>query len=347
MLFFRITILCLFLCAPIAMAAGASCAKEYSGVEAPRSTELISLLKTPEGLISVIDRLVRQPESLSGDLRHSQGVIDRELIEALSSLPAERKALAQAKLMEERRQLQNGFDTAASSEGVSADAKIPKRNLQLLQLALARNDFLAMFQKLRKTKAKSAEAIIPSVEEFLAKLTGEKPAYSLQNVISVARTLQTKLGKVLKSGDEVEIFGSFPNLQARNGKSDIDLFFSDRLDNVYRSIQGGIYGDESYVNSRQSLALALVEAESALQKELKLESAPGSLFGVSVRQMSKSKTMGEVEEESRRQMMGYFSYVSPVSIVISPKAIKMRIYDAFAANENGVAPFLEFPVRQK
>lgn len=234
-------------------------------------------------------------------------------------------------------------------------AKLKVRDIQYLQVLLQRQDFLTMIQKLNVSQEKSTlnKISLSKIENYLTQLRLTESPYGLKIVIEVARAMQKEFKKNFDKEDSVEIFGSFPNLNANFKRSDIDLFFSEKLDNrIRREIKGGFMGDggisaleaNQRTGSAKDLTNWLAQMEAKAAAALGLSRNQGDLFGITTLPMTNTRN-GPMPESSREDFMHSLTRMSCVTIIISSNGLTLRIYDSISPKNVSTKPYYDFIIK--
>lgn len=305
-------------------------------------------LPTAHPELANVRRWIHEQTDLIPDFLWVNETLTKERIQDLSSLP---KAVRKAALSEIRDALA-AHD--AKTDGEALDhlgqmrAKDRIRGLQFLQQILVHAELKSALAALDRSRSTETLNFAP-LEAVLTGLRRRPGAYRIADVARVAKAIQQSLRSELEPGDFVQLFGSFPNLAARIGSSDIDLLFSERLDRIAFSIQGGSLNDGSFVkpasksSEATSLARTLRETEDIAREALLSRQKPGELISVTTLPRTYRHGMAVVEADLP-ELMSIMTLVSPVTVIISRDRVVLRIYDGLSSSTPTNPNIHEFPL---
>jgi hypothetical protein len=305
------------------------------------------MLEAPKHALKLIDRWLWEKTDLISDLQWTGENINGSLILSLQKLPEDIREQALKELRESLMAVDFWILSTTMDHAEQIKTKEPSRSWQLLQQILVRDQMLSVISQLEKSR-KLGQTDFSSLENLLLKIRRHGSPYRFDKVLEVARALQKTLSGTLdSSGDYIQIYGSFSNLSAKIGTSDIDVLFSSRLDKIYFSIKGGSFDDGTFVNSRsqtieaQNLSKALLGAENTLRAVLGTSQGPGDILSVYTLPRTYSHGAAFIESELP-EVLKVMTLGSPVSIVITKNKIILRLYDSLSNPAPTPAPFYSY-----
>jgi hypothetical protein len=313
------------------------------------------ILLAPQKARETLQELFQVQESLFNDWSYEGKWLDRSLMTSLGLLPPAVQNSALKMVQQMQKQFGQWYSKQEfASEAEAIQKKMPRRNMQTLQRILLQAKFQANLSELQNSAPRQmvTTAFLSRLEQTLQPFQTKKTSYTMRVVLAVALQIHKVFGKNFEDEDFVEIFGSFPNLAADLKTSDIDLIFSDQLDDVFRKeIKGGFLGPGSFAStdlllkstSGGRLAQLLLQAESEAQSILGLKRSSGELLSPTCQSVTIHKGAAFVEER-RENLMRYFASVSPVTILISQQKIILRIYDSFKTAPGAKSEVFDFYV---
>ncbi len=291
----------------------------------------------PEHALTVVSDIIRDQTEILSDFLNQGSNFNRTLMVSLESVPASVRTDAINRVV----------------EGIKLADKETARELQRLQLILARTHLLSTIEKLNALQAKNAapNELYRALSEWSQQRTSQPAEYGMERAVEAAKIMQLELRHVLKSGEYVEMFGSYPNQRAKLGLSDIDMVFSLKLDDIYRAdIRGSDFSVDGFATTKsfpsaeaQALAHALLSAESQMKVYLGSNQSAGELLSVAT--IPTTLVRGQaMRDMSREEFLTFLTMLSPVTIVVSKDAITIRIYDSWGVPAGSDAIVHEFTV---
>jgi len=294
--------------------------------------EAFTILENPDYASVVIEEWILSRAPLQLDILSDGEYINFTLVASLAGLPPAERDAAALLLKDSTKAVEAWIKLNNMPHDQAVTEKEITRSWQMLLGILYRHD-LANALALLKSSSAQGRADFSLLEKYLSLLHRHDSLYPLSKVYEVARAIQTGMQKVLANGDTVEIFGSFPNLSAKIGVSDVDVMFSPRLDLYYYTVRNRLVTEglkESEPQETLDLLNALGSAGTSLQSLLSPAQPITEI--ISVHNFAKKNiTTIKAIEVARPGLVKFMMLPSPVTIFITRDKIYLRIYDGLRA----------------
>jgi len=314
----------------------------------------LTLIEDPSQAKTILWDLLKTYKGLSNKFSWYESPLHRSFIVSIENLPKSLRDSLMADLMTLRGERLKEFKKGVYKDHAEeANAKLGVRDIQFLQTLLVRADFTAMLKTLNtlyKTSGVNDE-FLATLEKYLLKLRLDQSSYSIKKVLETAQGIQSTLRTWFAKNDTAEMFGSFPNMNAKLESTDIDVVFSDKLDEAVRTYikPGGMSSNDSFTVEEvqkmsadgKKLAADLAEMEQEIAKALGVSKPQGTLLGPLVLPMVQTDK-GLVPRMSRLEVMRFLTVISSVTVVVSQKQITLRIYDSVSPAPNAPPVIYDF-----
>ncbi len=277
------------------------------------------------GPVTYVDVLVHGDRSLTDDFIYSREILTSQAVARLTGLP---ELVRASELRRLNLEILADKDEVAQISGLdfhsTQELKQPLRNRQLIAAILARDAFQAAF----------ARPSLETLQVFLDTVTAGQARYPLTAVVDRARKAHAAIAADLRRGEWIEIFGSYPMLQAVSGRSDVDVVLSDRLERDFRRwIKGGMLENGTFANPLRRDAEAERFRQSFLDFERALGFGPaagsGQVLSVATRPTTVSRG-AELVDGTYDDLLRHLTLPSPVTVRIRKEGIRLRLYDGIS-----------------
>lgn len=296
----------------------------------------------------VVEGWIENKTLLRDDYFFTGEHINMTLVRSLAQLPESTKKELLTLLNESLTVIDTWIQVESATHALQILMKEPSREWQFVQQALLRNEILSALDQLPPTvHAKH----LADIERIFKKLHRHKQPYGFDLVFNVAKALQTHLQPLLGTTDFVDIFGSFPNLAAKAGVSDIDILFSQRVDQIYYDLvsqtTAGQTVPQSLFQQQDAVLFAksVTAAENAVRDIVKSQQGLGEIFSVNL--IAREEINGVVTiPQTIAQTETWFGMSSPLMIRIYSDRIVLRFWDGLTATREIPAKVREFSVQE-
>ena len=310
------------------------------------------MLFEPDSILEYLARIGGR-ESLARNFaeEHEMQNFSKGTLTAIQNLPEETRLRAKAVALKQYRDTQalanagikdfgSGQDIKpAELEQFKNEAKRERRNWETLYRALTEPEFQAFFRGLQGRASVRWSELASQVETYWRSIGLGGNANSFKDVYSAARTIQqSSIGAGLK-GEDLLLYGSFPNGKALPRSSDLDLHPSRGLMKKYVELfkdkhsQEGTFAkipERRWDRSKPPVAAhkvskQLVELERELARALRVhEYEPGSF-------MTMVLTRPAPPHEAQRDFWAreMINQYNPLTVRVTKTKIYLEVYDAY------------------
>ncbi len=294
------------------------------------------MLFEPDSIFEYVARISGR-ESLARNFaeEHEMQNFSKGTLTAIQNLPEETRLRAKAVAFKQYRDTQ----ALAEFEQFQNEAKRERRNWETLYRALTEPEFQVFFRGFQGRASIRWSELAPQVEAYWKSIGLGGNAYSFKDVYSAARTIQqSSIGASLK-GEDLLLYGSFPNGKAVPRSSDLDLHPSRGLMKKYvelfkdKHTQEGTFAkipERRWDRNKPPVAAhkiskQLVELERELARTLRVhEYEPGSFMTMV---LTRPTPPQEAHPEFwAREMINQYN---PLSVRVTKTKIYLEVYDAY------------------
>jgi hypothetical protein len=306
--------------------------------------EAFSIWESPDYARLVIEGWVENKPFLIDDYLNTGEQINMTLVRSLESVPQATKQELLKLIHDSLTVIDIWIQVEKIEHNLQKVIKAPSREWQFVQQLLLRSEILKALDPL---PYKVNPRDLRPLESIFQKLHRHKQPYSFDLVFSVAKALQLHLRPLLGKTEFVDIFGSFPNLAAKIGVSDIDILFSPRVDQIYYDLvsqtSAGQPVPQALFQGQDALLFAnsVTAAENAVRDILKTQQGLGDIFSVNL--MNREEINGKVTiPHTIAQTETWFGMGSPLMVRISSDRIVLRYWDGLTGTREIPATLREF-----
>jgi hypothetical protein len=306
--------------------------------------EAFNVWESPDYARLVIEGWIENKPFLRDDYLNTGEQINRTLVRSLGGVPETTKQELLKLISESLTVIDTWIQMEKIDHGLQNVIKEPAREWQFVQQLLLRSE---IFGALDQLPTEVSPRDLRPVESIFQRLHRHKQPYSFDLVFSVAKALQIHLRPLLGKTEFVDIFGSFPNLAAKVGVSDIDILFSPRVDQIYFDLvsqtSAGQPVPQALFQQQDALLFAnsVTAAENAVRDILKTQQGLGEIFSVNL--MTRQEINGKVTiPQTIAQTETWFGMSSPLMVRISSDRIVLRFWDGLTGTREIPATVREF-----
>ncbi len=310
--------------------------------------EAFNVWESPAYARLVIEGWIENKPLLRDDYFYTGEHINMTLVRSLGQLPESTKRELLRLLSESLTVIDTWIQVENESHALQNVMKEPTREWQFAQQILLRNEMSTALDQLPPVVNAGN---LHTLERILQRLHRHKQPYSFAVVHEVAKALQTHLRPLLENTDFVDIFGSFPNLAAKIGTSDIDILFSQRVDQIYFDLvsqtSSGQAVPQVLFQQHDALLFAnsVTAAENAVRDILKSKQGLGEIFSVNL--ITREEINGKaIIPQTIAQTETWFGMSSPLMIRIYSNRIVLRFWDGLTATREIPASAREFTLQE-
>lgn len=309
--------------------------------------EAFNVWESPTYAKLVIENWIEHKPLLMDDYLYTGEHINMTLARSLGALPEPTKQEILTLLSESLTVIDTWIQIENVGHALQNVMKEPSREWQFVQQVLLRSELLDALDRL-PPEVNSQD--LRSVERIFQRLHRHNQPYSFEVALEVAKAMQVHLQPLLGKNEFVDIFGSFPNLAAKLGVSDIDILFSPQVDQIYYDLLSQISSvkpvPQSLFQQNDALLFAnlVTAAENAMRDILKSKQGLGDIFSVNL--MTREEINGIVTiPQTLAQTETWFGMGSPLMIRIYSDRIVLRFWDGLTATREIPAKVREFTVQ--
>ncbi len=311
------------------------------------TVEAFNVWEIPAYAKLVVESWIENKPLLMDDYLNSGEHMNMTLVRSLGQVPESTKQELLTLLSQSLTVIDAWIQLENPSHALQNVMKAPSREWQFVQQILLRSETLDALDRL---PLQVSSQNLGSVERIFQRLHRHNQPYDFEVVFKVAKALQTHLQPLLGSTDFVDIFGSFPNLVAQVGVSDIDIIFSQRVDQIYYDLVSQTSSNQvvprTPLQQRDALLFAnsVTAAENAVRDILRSQQGLGEILSVNL--MTREVMNGNITvPQTIAQTETWFSMGSPLMIRIYSDRIVLRFWDGLTATREIPAKVREFTVR--
>lgn len=262
------------------------------------------------------------------DYQDGKFFLNQTLLLSIANVPRVLREELLEELKEKYRETKKEIAMHLQAGAPELGAKKPLRKVQFLEAVLMNPEFQLFLQDVRSSQNK--EDVILVLEAYLRLFQVFPARYRFAHVLDVAKALQRVLVQAgVPPQTWIEIYGSFPNLLAQPGSSDVDVKLDPGLESLYRKvavpIQASLIKDTSSVEGRAAELFRHLDEVVARG----LEAVPGHVLSVSLRSTTRHKGVSFFEERDQ-DTLRFLTYYNPITVVVTPATVILRIYDSLS-----------------
>lgn len=310
--------------------------------------EAFNVWESPEYSRLVIEGWIENKPLLRDDYFYHGEHLNMTLVRSLAAVPEATKRELLKLLSDSLTVIDTWIQMENANHALQNVMKEPSREWQFVQQILLRGETLEVIDSL-PPRVNSNN--LRSLERIYQRLHRHNKPYGFDMVFKVAKALQTHMQPLLGKSEFVDIFGSFPNLAANIGVSDIDILFSQRVDQIYFDLVSQTTVNQpvpqALFQQRDALLFAnsVTAAENAVRDILQTQQGLGEIFSVNL--LTREEINGTVViPRTISQTETWFGMSSPLMIRIYSDRIVLRYWDGLTATREIPATVREFRVQE-